>query len=132
MGAAALPLVAFAVLAAVPAPSQNARGALVQADDDAQLQLQMPPPHPRLLATASDIARVRTLIKHDPLGKLLYARLLVKASPAGVAARAAAGDGRTDARRVVDCALLYRITGNASWAAAGIAEVTSQANAKTT
>ena len=47
-------------------------------------------------------------------------------------ARAAAGDGRTDARRVVDCALLYRITGNASWAAAGIAEVTSQANAKTT
>jgi hypothetical protein len=114
-------------------PNQHPRSAIARVEDgEGQLHAQDIPPHPRLLATASDIARVRKLTQQDPLGKLLYTRLLAQESLTGVAARAAAGDGRADARRVVDCALLYRITGNASWAAAGIAEITSQANANTT
>ena len=116
-----------------PVGDWRTRGILLKSDDtqatlsDA-LELQR---HPRLLATAADIERVRGLIKRDELAQVLYQRLVTVESPAGGLAGAAA-DGRSSARRVVDCALLYRITGNATWATYGIAEITAQANAQTT
>ena len=83
-------------------------------------------PHPRLLAGAADIARVKALTSEHPLARRLLARLVAEES-----SLAMVSDGRSTASTIVDCALLWRLSGNASWAAKGLAVVEAEANART-
>jgi hypothetical protein len=92
-------------------------------------------PHPRLLASDADIARVRALTSKHPLARQLLARLVAQESSStaevGAGVEVGVGDGRSAASTIVDCALLWRLTGNASWASKGISAVTSEANSQT-
>ena len=79
-----------------------------------------------LLAGAADIARVKALTSEHPLARRLLARLVAEES-----SLAMVSDGRSTASTIVDCALLWRLSGNASWAAKGLAVVEAEANART-
>ncbi len=94
------------------------------------------PAHPRLIATDTDIARVRSLIRHDPRAQALYQRLRreaekIEASPTveyKLIGPRLLRQSRLCLRRVYTLALLYRVDGEKWYLRRAVKELRAAAN----